>query len=81
MESKGAVFLPAAGHNDDGYYDDTKESIGAYWSSTIVPPYHQRAYGLVFGTVPAFEVHACDDENTFLSLNVVNYGQSVRLVR
>ena len=81
MESKGAVFLPAAGHNDDGYYVDTAGTIGAYWSSTIVPPYHQRAYGLDFGTAPSFEVHACDGNNMFLGLNVVNYGQSVRLVR
>lgn len=81
MESKGAVFLPAAGHNDDGYYVDTAGSIGAYWSSTIMQPYHQRAYGLDFGTVPSFEVHACDGNNMFLGLNVVNYGQSVRLVR
>ena len=67
LESKGCVFLPAAGYRGEGYgaYND-------YWSSTKVND--SRAYGLNFNfNVPS---QGCSTEKNFN----LNLGFAVRLV-
>lgn len=73
MEANGAVFLPAAGYREGGFYHDKYNGYqsGCYWSSDGGDQYSVgNAYFINFNT-----------SKTIFPLDPKKYGCSVRLVR